>query len=257
MCFDADASPPIADNGVAVTSRDLTLVADDGNEFLAFEAMSDSPDAGVIILPDVRGLYGFYKELAKCVAQAGHAAVAIDYFGRTEGLGARDDEFDFWPHVEKVTDDGLTADVAAAVSALRAGGAERRLYTIGFCFGGSNSWHQAAKGHGLAGAVGFYGSPTRAGRPLGAPAVVDRVADMECPVLGLMGGDDPSITPDDIAAFEAALAAAGVAGEMVVYPDAPHSFFDRSYAEYAEAAADAWHRVLRFIDGEQPGLGGR
>ena len=251
MCFDADAMPPIADNGVAVTSRDLTLVASDGNEFMVFEAFGDSSDAGVIILPDVRGLYGFYKELAKCVAQAGHAAVAIDYFGRTEGRGARDDEFDFMPHVNQVTEEGLAADVAAAAELLRTDHPDRKLYTVGFCFGGSNSWHQAATGHGLAGAIGFYGSPTREGRPIGTPSVIDRVGDMECPVLGLMGGDDPSITSDDIAAFDEALTAGGVSHELVVYPDAPHSFFDRSYAEFAEDAADAWQRVLGFIEGEQ------
>ena len=253
MCFDAEALPPIADNGVAVTSRDMTLTAGDGNEFMAFEALGESPGAGVIILPDVRGLYGFYKELSKCVAQAGHAAVAIDYFGRTEGRGARDDEFDFMPHVEQVTSEGLTADVAAAAELLRADDPDRKPFTIGFCFGGSNSWHQAASGHGLSGAVGFYGSPTRQGLPLGASSVIERVGQMECPVLGLMGGDDPSITSEDIAAFDEALTAAGVGHELVTYQDAPHSFFDRSYAEHADDAGDAWQRVLHFIDGEQSG----
>ena len=49
----------------------------------------------------------------------------------------------------------------AAVAWLRSpeGGARERIFTVGFCFGGRHSWLAAAGGHGLAGAVGFYGSP--------------------------------------------------------------------------------------------------
>ncbi len=243
MCFDPNATPPIADNGVPVRTRDLDLVADDGNEFMAFEARGEEVDAGVIVLPDVRGLYQFYKDLARCFAQAGHASVAIDYFGRTAGPGARDDDFDFWPHVEKVTEAGLRADVAAAAHLLRADDPDRRLFTVGFCFGGSNSWHQAASGHGLAGAVGFYGRPRRDD----GVSVIDRVGEMECPILALMGGDDPGIPHDMVDDFAAALDAAGVEHDVVVYPGAPHSFFDRKYEDFADESADAWRRVLEFI----------
>ena len=57
-----------------------------------------------------------------------------------------------------------------------------------------------------------------------------------------------NITPELNAAFEAALSAAGVEHELVVYDGAPHSFFDRRYEEHAEASADAWQRVLAFIE---------
>ena len=39
-----------------------------------------------MILPDVRGLYRFYEELALRFAERGHAAIAFDYFGRTAGV---------------------------------------------------------------------------------------------------------------------------------------------------------------------------
>jgi hypothetical protein len=29
---------------------------------------------------------------------------------------------------------------------------------------------------------------------------------------------------------------------------APHSFFDRSYADWKDAGADAWRRILAFVD---------
>jgi carboxymethylenebutenolidase len=114
---------------------------------------------------------------------------------------------------------------------------------LGFCFGGSNSWHQAAAGHGLAGAIGFYGNPRRP--PLGPIEHVDRFS---CPILALMAGNDPGIPGDVVDEFRQALDGADVAHEVVVYSDAPHSFFDRQQESFARESADAWSRVLEFIE---------
>jgi carboxymethylenebutenolidase len=70
---------------------------------------------------------------------------------------------------------------------------------------------------------------------------------MECPILALQAGDDQNITAEDNAAFEQALADAGVEHELVTYEGAPHSFFDRKQEEFADSSADAWERVLRFV----------
>jgi carboxymethylenebutenolidase len=244
MCYDADASPPIDPiDGGANGHEDLTLTASDGNQFAAFVATSaESKGPGVVILPDVRGLHHFYEELALRFAENGYDAVAIDYFGRTAGVGKRDDEFPYKDHVPLTTLDGVTADTAAAVAYLRRSDPDRSVFTLGFCFGGSNSWHQAAAGHGLAGAIGFYGNPKRP--PLGP---IERVEDYECPILALMGGDDPGIPNDLVDEFRAALDRAGVENEVVIYSDAPHSFFDRQQEKFAAESADAWQRVLEFI----------
>ena len=68
-----------------------------------------------------------------------------------------------------------------------------------------------------------------------------------CPVLGLFGGADPSIHPEDVEAFRIALDRAGVSNELVVYDGAPHSFFDRSHDRFRDACDDAWRRVLSFM----------
>ncbi|MCB1247403.1 MAG: dienelactone hydrolase family protein, partial [Acidimicrobiia bacterium] len=174
----------------------------------------------------------------------GHDSLAIDYFGRTAGLGERTNDWDFMPHVAQTTMGGIKLDVKAGVDWLRADNPTRKIFTVGFCFGGSNSWHQAANDLGLSGAVGFYGRPRRSD----ADDVISRVGEMSCPVLALMGGDDPGIPPDLVAEFDSALESAGVSHEVVVYPDAPHSFFDRKYADFADESADAWDRVLAFVD---------
>lgn len=249
MCHDYDALPPIKGvSGAAVDHRDLVLTADDGNMFLAYEAYAEGDvNTGVVVLPDVRGIFPFYNELAVRLAEAGHDAVTIDYFGRTAGRHIRAEDFPYRDHVAQTTYEGVRLDVAAAVELLREANPERKVFTLGFCFGGSNSWQQAANGHGLAGAIGFYGVPGRE-RPQGGRSSIDLAPEMACPVLGLIGGDDPSIPPEMVEEFDQALTKAGVEHELHVYPDAPHSFFDRSQSQYANESADAWRRVLGFIN---------
>ncbi len=247
MCFELDSSPPIPGiRGAAIANRDLVLEARDGNRFAAFTAEPDEPSrVGVVVLPDVRGLYRFYEELALRVAERGMAAVAFDYFGRTAGTAKRDDDFEYMPHVDQTTAAGVQADVAACIAYLRDHGCSS-IFTVGFCFGGRNSWLSAAAGHGLAGAIGFYGRPGE-GRD-GTAGPTQRAAELQAPILALQAGADANITAADNAAFEQALREAGVEYELVTYDGAPHSFFDRKQEEFAAASEDAWARVLAFIE---------
>jgi carboxymethylenebutenolidase len=244
VCFELDSLPPIPPlSGAAVSHEDLVLESADGTRFAAFAAHPDEPSGvGVVVLPDVRGLYRFYEELALRFAERGIAAVAIDYFGRTAGVGKRGDDFPYTEHFQQTTPDGVQADVRAAVEHLRASGSTS-IFTVGFCFGGRNSWLAAASGHGLRGAVGFYGFP--GAREYPGPA--DRAGEIEAPILALQAGDDRNITAADSAAFDEALTKAGVEHEVVTYDGAPHSFFDRRQEDFAEASEDAWRRTLDFI----------
>jgi carboxymethylenebutenolidase len=117
---------------------------------------------------------------------------------------------------------------------------------VGFCFGGRQSFNQAAGGLGLAGVIGFYGRVAER-EPGDEDAPVHRATDYACPVLGLFGGADPAITAEDVEAFHRALDGAGVPNEIVAYEGAPHSFFDRSFEQYRTECDDAWTRILRFV----------
>jgi carboxymethylenebutenolidase len=171
-------------------------------------------------------------------------AVAIDYFGRTTGTAERDENFPFREHVDQTTPEGIRDDVGAAVAHLREQGAQA-IFTVGFCFGGRNAWLAAADGHGIAGAVGFYGMPGERG---GHPGPIQRAGEISAPILALMAGADQAIGADEVAALDAALSEAGVEHEVVTYDGAPHSFFDRKQDEYAQASEDAWRRTLAFIE---------
>jgi carboxymethylenebutenolidase len=250
MCFDYDAVPPLPhDAGPVTPGEPVTLTAGDGNQLLAWRAEATDPTgAAVVILPDVRGLFGFYQRLSEQFAALGVDAVAIDYFGRTAGTGPRDEDFDHWSHVRETTYDGVCADVAAGVAELRSRGRVRSIFTVGFCFGGSYSFLHAPDGTlGLAGVIGFYGGMRQ--RSEGAPTPITAAPHARVPVLGLFGGADKGIPTEDVERFAAGLATSGVSHTVHVYPGAPHSFFDRSYADFADECADAWRRVREFISG--------
>jgi len=246
MCFELDSEPPIpVISGAAVSHDDLTLEAVDGNRFAAFVATPDEPaDVGIVILPDVRGLYRFYEELALRFAERGYAAIAFDYFGRTAGVAKRENDWDYMAEVAQTTPETVQLDVGASVAELERRGC-RAIFTVGFCFGGRNSWLAAAAGHGLAGAVGFYGMPAERNGVLGP---TERAAEIAAPILALQAGADQHITPELNAAFDAALTAARVEHEVVTYDGAPHSFFDRKQEDFLADSEDAWARTLAFVE---------
>jgi carboxymethylenebutenolidase len=241
MCHGEDSRPPAPPVIGAVASHGgLDLRAADGNRLMAYEAHPDAPSSvGVVILPDVRGLHAYYLDLAIRFAEAGFHAVALDYFGRTAESDDRSETFEFWPHVEQTTPAGIAADTAAAAAHLRslAGGSVSSLFTVGFCFGGGNSWRQAADTPALAGAIGFYGR---------ASGVEEVESEVTAPLLILLAGADQNIEPASFDGLIERLSARGIGCERHVYEGAPHSFFDRSFAEHAAACEDAWARILDF-----------
>lgn len=251
MCVDNDSRPPIRPiAGGSAGSIDLRLASADGTRFMAHAARASAPTgAGMVVIPDVRGLHAYYKELADRFAEIGVDAVAIDFFARTAPSEDRGESFDFMSHVSQTTPETLQADIAAAAAYLRGaeGGQVRSLFSVGFCFGGALSYLQAASGLGYAGVIGFYGWPLGLSRWPDRPKPIDAVPRYTCPVLSLFGGADPGIPQSAIDDFDAACRKARIKHDVTVYPGAPHSFFDRKQAEFADTSADAWRRVQAFV----------
>jgi carboxymethylenebutenolidase len=240
MCFTSDQHPPeppktseVGDHGP------LELTASDGNRFSAFEAVpATRRGASVVLLPDIRGLHAFYTDLALCFALAGIDTVTLDPYGRSAGLGPRDDDFEFMPHVKTLTPDHVLADAHAAAAHLQER-SDDPVFTVGFCMFGGHSWRLAATDLHPAGSIGFYGRPS---------TVEDVVDDISAPLLILAAGADQATSPEANAAFDQALTEAGKVHDTVVYDGAPHSFFDRSYEQWQAECTDAWVRMLGFID---------
>ena len=191
-----------------------------------------------MLLPDIRGLHPYYTDLAIAFAQAGIDTVAIDPYARTAGLGDRGEDFAFRSHADALQRSSVTADARAATERL-ASRSDDAVFTLGFCRFGAESWALSATDLGFAGCMGFYGKPH---------SVLDLVPSMKAPLLILAAGADAATSPEENAAFDRALTDAGVDHEFVEYPGAPHSFFDRSFAQWEDACSDAWKRMLGFVD---------
>jgi carboxymethylenebutenolidase len=254
MCFEFDAHPPdlpadlVRRVAGGAKAEVLEFTSADGTRFSAALAGSaGAADPGVAILPDVRGLYRFYIELAERFAEAGRHAIAIDYFGRTAGTCERGEDFEYMPHVMQTTPVQIQADTLAAIEAMKEHTGVGAAVTVGFCFGGLQSFLADANPDlDLAGAVGFYAGLNT--ERYGIQSPIERAAEMRGPLLGLFGEADQAIPVELVRQFDQNLADAGVRHEIKLYPGAPHSFFDRKYEEYAEACEDAWRRVLAFLD---------
>ena len=251
MCVDDDSRPPITPfAGGSAGSHDLHVVSADGTRVMAYAARASAPTgAGMVVIPDVRGLHQYYKDLADRFAEIGVNAVAIDFFARTAPSADRGESFDFMAQVPQTRPELLQADIAAAAAYLRSapGGQVRSLFSVGFCFGGALAYLQAASGLGYAGVIGFYGWPLGLRRWPDRPKPIDAVARYTCPVLSIFGGADEGIPQSAVDEFEAACRKAGVTHDATVYPGAPHSFFDRKQTEFAKDSADAWRRVQAFV----------
>ncbi|WP_346618816.1 dienelactone hydrolase family protein [Blastococcus montanus] len=245
MCHGHDSRPPAPPRtGPVGRRRQGTLTAADGTEFSVATALPGEPArVGVVLLPDIRGLHPYYVALTARFAEAGLAAVAIDWFGRTAGVcadGVRPEDFPWQSHVPRTTPEGIDADVGAAITHLRAeSGADLPVVTVGFCFGGSQSWRLAGGQLDLAGCAGFYGRPALVG---------DAADDARLPTLMLIAGADTVTPVEDQLALAERMRAAGAAVDAVVHDGAPHSFFDRAHDEWADACREAWEHVLALTD---------
>src|SRR5918996_234704 len=187
MCVDNDSYPPITPIAGGSTGRDLRLTSADGTRFMAYESRATNPTgAGMIVIPDVRGLHSYYKALADRFAEIGVDSIAFDFFARTAQTDDRSDAFPFLEHVPLTKPETL----------------------------------QAASGLGYAGVIGFYGWPLGLKRWPDRPKPIDAASQYKAPVLSIYGGADEGIPEADRQAFAAALQKARVKHEEHVYPGA-------------------------------------
>ena len=178
---------------------------------------------------DVRGLYRFYEELALRFAERGTRRVAFDYFGRTAGASQRDDDFEYRPHVEQTTDEGVQADTAPAVDRAARSEASNPCSRSASASAAARPGSQPR----LATASPARLACTGARRGNGAGRAPSRARRDDVPDPGAPGRRRRrhhrrrTTTPSS-----EALTAAGVEHEIVVYDGAPHSFFDRKQEDF-------------------------
>src|SRR3989454_1394712 len=205
----------------------------------------------VLIIHDIWGYTEFYKDLARRITEHGHAVALVDFFGRQgdlpesmrapERTGTKPDAMArAMQRAQQVSDERFLADMQTAVDALLTRGASR-VAGWGFCMGGRLAYVAAARVSGMAGVVAYYGHLQA--EP-GRLSPLQLVSDIKIPILGVFGGADPGIPPEQIAAFEDGLK---TDKEIVIYPDAPHGFLRYGATDHRAAIDDALQRTFRFL----------
>jgi len=170
----------------------------------------------VLIAHDAAGLSDHPKDTARRLAELGYVAFALDYYGDGKPLppdqvgerfGALSGDVD---RIRAIARAGLEVLLASEYAD------PDRVAAIGYCMGGTVSLELARSGAALGAVVGFH-SGLATSRPEDASRIKGKV-------LVCIGADDPIIPPDQRAAFEDEMRAAGVDWQMHLYGGAVHSF---------------------------------
>ncbi len=194
--------------------------------------------SGVIVIQEWWGLVDHIKEVCDRFAAEGFVALAPDlYRGK---IATSPDEAGKLMMALRV--DESEKDLAAAVDYLLGHDATSvdRVGTVGFCMGGALSLYAATKNSRVGACVVFYG---------GHPNVKPDLPNLQSPVLGIYAERDGFVTPASVYELEKQLRTLGKSIEVHIYPGTDHAFFNDSRPEVydADAAADAWERVVKFL----------
>ncbi len=148
--------------------------------------------------------------------------------------------------VSKVPDAEVAEDIDATIAWAKgtAKADTARLGVTGFCWGGRQTWLYAIHNPQVKAAVAWYGPLAGNTDELHPKRVLDAVAELKVPVLGLYGGADPGIPSGDVEKLQAELKRLNKHAEIVLYPDTPHGFHADYRPSYsAEPAKDGWNRL--------------
>lgn len=216
----------------------------------AYRAMpaSGGPFPVVLVVQEIFGVHEHIKDLCRRLAKAGYLALAPELYARQGDVSRMNNIQQIISQVvSKVPDAQVLGDLdAAVVWARQSGKADvSKLAVTGFCWGGRIVWLYAAHNPRVRAGVSWYGRLVGEADPLHPKHPVDIAASIQAPVLGLYGGADTGIPPDSVDKMRAALKAAQVASEIIVYPDTPHGFNADYRPTYRKQQAEAgWQKML-------------
>ncbi len=203
----------------------------------------------VVVNEEIFGVHHYIMDVCRRLAKLGKMAVALDIYARSGDLGKMSDMKQVYGIVTSTPDAQMLSDLDAAVVWAEAhGGDPKRLGVIGFCRGGRTTWLYAEHNRALRAAVAFYGHVNTPVNPVQPDTALELAGYLHCPLLGLYGGKDTSISPADVQAAAAKARAAGQTVEIVYYPDAGHGFHADYRPSYVEKdAKDAWAKAMAWF----------
>ena len=150
-------------------------------------------------------------------------------------------------HKDATTSEQILADVAAAVSWLRARYPQAAIHVVGFCFGGHAAF-LAATLPGVEHAFDFYGAGVSRMRPGGGEPSLNLLPTIKAQLTCVFGMADPLIPAEDRGAIRAALNEVDPAGQrlrVVECAAADHGFMCEARSSFnPQASAQGWRLLL-------------
>ena len=208
--------------------------------FLARPADATGRLPAIIILHEWWGLNDHSKDIALRFAEAGYAAAALDLYSRL-GYKVTKDPAEAAQLMNTLSSQGALRDFNAATNYLKALSFidPLRIGVIGFCMGGTLALTMATHNSDLQAAVVFYGK---------VPPI-ETLDSLLCPLLYHYGAKDGWVTRQEVDRLKQGLAQYGKPGDVVIYPDADHAFFNDTRPEVykKEDAERAWAATLEFF----------
>ena len=229
----------LARNGFTATSADVAYKSgDDTVHGILYTPSGAGPFPAIVVIHEWWGLNDWVKEQASKLADQGYVTLAIDlYRGKVAQNSDMAHEL-----MRGLPEDRSKRDLQDAVTYLKSLKNVKgdRIGSIGWCMGGGYSLDVALLEPTLAATVINYGHLAS------DPAALKQI---HAPILGLFGGQDQGIPPDDVNKFAAQLKSLGKSVDIKIYPDAGHAFENpNNKTGYRAAdAADAWQRTVAFF----------
>ena len=226
-------------SALAVDGKTISYKAgDDTVNGILYTPAGQGPFPGLIVIHEYWGLNDWVKQQAEKLAGQGYVALAVDLY-----RGKVADNADLAHELMRgLPEDRATRDLRAAFDFLasQASVKKDRIGSIGWCMGGGYSLDTALAEPQLAATVINYG------RLATEPSELKKI---NAPILGLFGGQDRGITPDDVKKFQQSMERLGKKIEVKIYPDAGHAFENPNNKQgyRPEDAADAWQRTVDFL----------
>ena len=242
----------ITTDSAGLDAGDVAIPVADG-KIRGYRAMpaTGGPFPVVLVCAEIFGLNHYTKDKCRRLAKAGYYAIVPDLYSRKADLTKLTDMAEIRPIVNSKHDTELVADYDATYEFVRASGKGdmTRVAITGLCRGGRTSLVYTAANSKLKAAVAWYGPVGGQVNEFTPRTVLDRVAEIKVPVLGLYGAKDAGVPLAQVEQFFAALKAAGVPSELVIYPEAGHGFHaDFRPDNYRKAdAEDGWKRMLAWF----------
>jgi len=224
-----------------------------GGAFRAYRAIPKGAGSqpGVVVIHEFYGLNDHIKDVTHRLAREGYVALGVDLFSRSEASPDPSDTQALYRRMLKLSDEEAVEDLVAAEHYLHAlpQVGVRRVGAIGFCMGGLCAYLLGCRDEMVRAVVDFYGTirypSTTPAKPISPIALAPK---LNCALLGIFGAADGVVPVEDVHAFEERLKAEGKEFEIHVYSGCGHAFFNDTREHYqADAAKDAWDRVIRFF----------